>query len=360
MLGIYLHIPFCSKKCPYCNFYSINYNEKIVEEFVAAVLKEIESVNNKKETVDSIYFGGGTPSLIKDCQINKILNKIYSSFKVSENLETTIEINPNTVTKQKLLNYKEMGINRLSFGVQSFNNNELKLIGRNHTSENSINAINLALNLGFENISIDLMLGIPQQTLESLNNNFKIVKNLKITHLSLYQLKIEPNTLFYKKTPTLPSKETVASFYEVSCKKLEEMGFKQYEISNFSKPNKESRHNLKYWTLKNYLGIGPKAHSFYKGERFFHNQDILSYIKNPTKQTKEKTDPAFEWFILSLRLNKGIAIKELKLKNFYNENFKFKLTKLEKEKLIFLTDEKFSLTLKGMLLQNSVISYLLF
>ena len=154
--------------------------------------------------------------------------------------------------------------------------------------------------------------------------------------------------MFYKKTPTLPSKETVANFYEISCKELEKMSFKQYEISNFSKPNKESRHNLKYWTLKNYLGIGPKAHSFYKGERFFHNQDILSYIKNPTKQTKEKTDPAFEWFILNLRLNKGIAIKELKL------------SKLEKEKLIFLTNEKFSLTLKGMLLQNSVISYLLF
>ena len=174
------------KKCPYCNFYSISYNEKIVEEFVAAVLKEIESLNNKKETVDSIYFGGGTPSLIKDCQIKEILNKIYSSFKVSKDVETTIEINPNTVTKQKLLNYKEMGINRLSFGVQSFNNNELKLIGRNHNSKDSINAINLALNLGFENISIDLMLGIPQQTLESLNNNFKIVKNLKIAHISLY------------------------------------------------------------------------------------------------------------------------------------------------------------------------------
>ncbi len=310
--------------------------------------------------VNTIYFGGGTPSLLNANHIERLILAVKNNFKLYRHSEITIEINPNTLNKSKLISLKYMGVNRLSFGVQSFNDSELNMLGRTHTAQESINIIELAKNLKFENISIDIMIGIPGQTFKSLNHTLSIVEKLNIQHLSLYQLKIEKGTPFYNNTPSsIANDDVISYFYMAACKKLESIGLKQYEISNFAKNGKKSEHNLKYWTLKNYLGFGPSAHSFFKGIRFYNIPNLDAYMLNPSKSTiTEPTDIKFEWFILSLRLNCGVKIDELKRKNFWTPNFEFKIKKLEKEKIIYIKNNNISLTLKGMLLQNSVILYL--
>lgn len=359
MLGIYIHIPFCIKKCPYCNFYSTSICKYDVNRYINAILNHINIYKKTDSRVNTLYFGGGTPSLLNTKHIEKLILAVETNFKLHNQSEITIEINPNTLNRNKLLNLKDMGINRLSFGVQSFNDNELNMLGRTHTAAEAFNIIELAKNLGFENISIDIMIGIPGQTIESLNNTLSIIERLNIQHLSLYQLKIEKGTPFYNNTPnSIADDDVVSYFYIVACKKLEGMGLKQYEISNFAKRGKQSKHNLKYWTLQDYLGFGPSAHSFFKGTRFYNIPNLDIYMSNPTKTIKEPTDINFEWFILSLRLNSGISIYELKCRNFWTKNFEFKIKKLEKEKIIVVKNNKISLTLKGMLLQNSVILYL--
>ncbi len=359
MLGIYIHIPFCEKKCSYCNFYSIALNSDIEEKYVDALTREIEFYKKENRKINSLYFGGGTPSILNLKNIEKIMIALKNAFKFSENTEITIEINPNTATLNKLKYYKELGINRISFGVQSFIDNELKKLERTHNKTVAIKAIENALTCGFNNISIDLMLGIPFQTKESLFETLKIATNFNINHISLYHLKIEPNTKFFKFPPkNLMSPDDVANLYLLACEFLESKNFKQYEISNFAKGNKESIHNLKYWTLEEYLGFGPSAHSFYNNKRFYHEDSLINYIKNPLKTAKEEKNLEFEWLILNLRLKKGISIKELKNKKFYTKDFEEKILKLKKENLLEIKNNKLTLTPKGMLLQNSIILFI--
>ena len=359
MLGIYIHIPFCEKKCSYCNFYSISITDEIKEKYINALIEEIKFYGKEEKTIDSLYFGGGTPSILSLKDIEKIMFCLKNSFKFSENIETTIEINPNTATLNKLKHYKKLGINRISFGVQSFIDIELEKLERTHNKKIAIKAIENAISCGFKNISIDLMLGIPLQTKESLFKTLETATNFKISHISLYQLKIEPNTKFFKFPPkNLMSPDSVANLYLLACEFLESKGFKQYEISNFAKENKESIHNLKYWTLKDYLGFGPSAHSFYNNERFYHEDSLIDYIKNPLKTTKEEKNLEFEWLILNLRLKKGISIKDLKNKNFYTKDFEQKILKLKKEGLAEIKNNRLTLTPKGMLLQNSIILFI--
>lgn len=360
MLAAYFHIPFCKKKCFYCNFYSKAHTKELEENFLKAVLKEEEFYFKKGKRLSSIYFGGGSPCLVKAKTLKKILEKADEIFKIKKNAEITIELNPSNVFKKKLLEYKLIGINRLSFGVQSFNDSELKILGRTHDKKTALKAIKMAQEVGFKNISIDLIIGIPQQTNESLKKTLQIVKNLNISHISIYQLKIEPQTNFFNNPPkNLPSEDCVANFYFLVYKELLKAGFLQYEISNFSKRFKQSRHNLKYWNLKEYLGFGPAAHSFYLNKRFFHKASLKEYLKNPTKTLKEEVNLKLEWFILKLRLNKGILIFSLKQKGFYTKEFKKKLKRLKKENLIELKNFRLKLTLKGKMLLNSILTYLL-
>ena len=359
LLGIYIHIPFCKKKCSYCNFYSINHNDELEEKFFNSLFKEIESKKEIQNKVDSIYFGGGTPSAISLKKIEKTIAILNKTFKIQTNCEITLEANPTTTTKEKLLTYKKIGINRISFGVQSFVNDELEKLQRTHNEKTARETIENAIKTNFENISIDLMLGIPLQTKKSLKKTLDIATSFQIDHISLYQLKIEPNTKFYKNPPkNLMKEDEVASLYLFSCEFLEKNNFLQYEISNFSKKSKESRHNIKYWTLEEYLGFGPSAHSFSNNKRFYHKNSLVQYIENPTHTIEEKIDLNFEWFILNLRLKKGIPFSKLKEKNFLNKKFKEKILKLQKENLIEKNKDALKLTVNGMLLQNSIILYL--
>ena len=360
MLGIYVHIPFCEKKCSYCNFYSTAHNSEIEEKFFNALIKEIESYNAKGKEIDSLYFGGGTPSIASTKNIEKIINILSKFFKFNEKIEITIEINPNTINFDKLKSYKKIGINRLSFGVQSFINCELEILERTHDEKTARNAIENSIKANFNNISIDLMLGIPLQTRTSFLETLNIATSYKIDHISLYQLKIEAKTKFHRFPPkNLMSKDEVAKTYLIACEFLEKNKFLQYEISNFSKKGKQSQHNLKYWKLEEYLGFGPSAHSFYNNERFYNKDSIFEYIKNPTNSFKESVDENFEWFILGSRLKEGLKFSDLKKKGFLNNHFNEKFSNLLKEKLVEKNIYSLILTPKGMLVQNSIILFLL-
>lgn len=357
-LGIYIHVPFCGKKCPYCDFYSCSYSRKKAEEYIVAVIKHIE--NFESADADTIYFGGGTPSLIPEEFIEKILNAVSHKFNLEENPEITLEVNPCTVNKEKLLHYRSMGINRLSIGVQSINNGELLFLGRNHTAEKAKEIICMAYAAGFKNISADLMTGIPGQTIESLYNSIDMLSELPIVHISNYILKIEENTPFNNSRiiNQMPDDDTVSDMYLNMVQRLSENGFKQYEISNFSKEGFESRHNLKYWNCEEYIGFGPMAHSFYDGKRYFNAESLDRYIDSPLEKTITDNNPGEddEKIMLGLRLVKGIRLSDFPARKDYI----YKKANLLKESgLVCFDGENLSLTPKGFLLSNSVISELI-
>ena len=324
-----------------------------------ALLREMGSFSKKNILANTLYLGGGTPSLIDIESIEKIIYCAKRFFGLRSTDEITMEINPDTVNEKKLLAIKKAGVNRLSVGVQSFNDFELKKIGRTHSASRAKKVILDAHNLEFNNISIDLIMGLPFQTLKSWEKTLDVATSLNIDHISIYQLKIEKGTSFFKQLPKgLPKDEDVADLYYFSCKKLKKFDFLQYEISNFAKNGKESVHNIKYWTMGEYLGFGASAHSFFNRERFYHNDNIYGYIKDPLCVENETTDINFEWFILGLRLNKGLKINDMQQYGFWSSEFKAKVWCLKREGLLEVERERLKLTTKGMLLQNLVISYL--
>ncbi|MDE7290101.1 MAG: radical SAM family heme chaperone HemW, partial [Oscillospiraceae bacterium] len=261
--GLYIHVPFCVRKCRYCDFYSVT-DLSLTEAYTKAVLRNVAGISDE---FDTIYFGGGTPSLLSAEQISKIL----SAVKIVPNAEISMECNPNSVTENYLKDIFSIGVNRLSFGVQSFCGTELKMLGRLHTAEEAIASINSAHAVGFENISADIMLAVSGQTKESLLQSLDVLGTLPLTHVSAYMLKVEDGTPLARDEKLLaeiPDDDTTAEMYLLAVKKLESMGFEQYEISNFAKKDFECRHNLKYWHCEEYYGIGPAAHSFVSGERY--------------------------------------------------------------------------------------------
>lgn len=358
MTGLYFHIPFCKRKCPYCAFNSICDMAK-EDEYFQAMLDEIESFKRQEIAADTIYLGGGTPSIAKFENVEKLMLKIREVFEIKKLKEATIEINPTTAIEDNLRKYVALGFNRVSVGIQSFSDLELQKLKRTHTKNIAKKAVKIAHDVGFNNISIDLMIGIPEQTKTSIMATLKELENLKITHVSIYMLKIEKDTEFYFNKPkNLPVDDVVAEFYLLICNELKKMGFIQYEISNFAKKGYESKHNLKYWGLEEYLGFGVGAHSFYGKKRFHNENKIFEYVKNPAIDFMDSVDLEFEWFILGLRLRKGLELQKLKQLKIYDENFEQKLQKLEFEKLIYIENDRLKLTLKGMLMQNLIITYL--
>jgi oxygen-independent coproporphyrinogen-3 oxidase len=302
MLGLYIHVPFCSKKCPYCDFFSVKYSKQGVLEFVENIKNEIKTY--PKEEIDTIYFGGGTPSILPIEFLEQVVFSINEHFMVKTE-EMTIEVNPNTVNIDNLREYKKLGFNRLSVGVQSLNDNELQFLGRQHSAEKALECIKNAKNAGFTNISADIMLGIPGQTVKNLSET--IEKLQEVQHISAYILKIEENTPFYGNIEV--DEDISADLYLFAVKKLEEMGFLQYEISNFAKKGFKSKHNLKYWKCEEYIGLGKSAHSFYGGKRYF-DRDIVT--ENNPGTYEEKT-------MLSLRLCGWTAVENIKKAAEYEE-----------------------------------------
>ena len=262
-LGIYIHVPFCGKKCSYCNFYSVKYSKDLSCGFVGAVLRNIRFYAEKSHNVDTIYFGGGSPSLLAAEHLGKIIGELKNNFTVETNAEITVEANPNTATLDKPSGFRKAGINRISFGVQSLSDSELKLLGRTHTAERAKAAVKDAQNAGFENISCDLMIAIPDQTAETMYRSIDGLAKLGIRHISSYILKIEENTPFCldNTAERMPGDDEIAELYIKMVSRLEQHGFMQYEISNFAAEGFECRHNTLYWKCLDYIGIVPSAHA---------------------------------------------------------------------------------------------------
>ena len=273
MTGLYIHIPFCRKKCNYCDFYSVGGVVAVPEEYISALKREIEK--HQPFTCATVYFGGGTPSLLSSEQVEEIL----SWLDISPNAEITLEANPDTLTYEKLAGYRQAGVNRLSVGVQTVYNNSLQTLGRIHDAEKAALAFRWARQAGFENISGDVMIGLDNYSYEEMYATIDFLARRGATHISAYMLKIEEGTPFYYNTPkNLADEEQLADYYLACCEKMAELGYEQYEISNFCKPGYHSRHNTIYWKLEDYLGIGPGAHSCMNGNRFYYPRNLKDFV----------------------------------------------------------------------------------
>jgi len=327
--NLYIHIPFCKSKCHYCNFISFANKNEFIKPYFAALRQEIEyyfeeciassqAPRNDNNLLETIYIGGGTPSVV-DFVFYKDLFKFLSGLiNISPNAEITMEINPGTVDLDYLKNIRDLGINRLSIGVQSFDDKILKRINRIHNSEEAIKTVNLAQEAGFENISIDLIYGLPEQTSENWEKTLNQALTLGINHISTYGLKIEENTEFFRQQPkNLPDDEQQSRIYLKTIEIFENNGFNHYEISNFSKKGFESRHNLCYWKNQEYFGFGLSAHGYLDGIRYSNTENLEEYLENPTKRAFENpvtpSERIEEAIFLGLRLVEGINTEEFKI-----------------------------------------------
>lgn len=361
-LGLYIHIPFCEQKCPYCDFYSIS-NKSEYDKYVSCLKERIIALSAKYDrVVDTVYFGGGTPSVIGSDRLIDVLTTIKNYFTLTNDCEITVEINPCSANKIDFSELKQSGFNRLSIGMQSAINSELKLLGRKHSAIDAKNTVIAARSVGFNNISLDLMLCVPTQTKSSLAESIEFCKDCDVEHISAYILKIEKNTTFYKIKDSLNlfDDDEQASLYKYVVSELSKHGYQQYEISNFSKIGYESKHNLRYWQTKEYLGIGPSAHSFVNGKRFYYNRNIEDFYNNIIIEDGAGGD-INEYIMLALRLKDGLSLDILKSKYDYtpSQNLLKRVNKLKDEHLVKFADKTISLTADGYLVSNTIINYLI-
>ncbi len=352
----YIHIPFCLRKCNYCAFVS-GFNIENKTKYLKSLLFEIRK-KYKGEKLKTLYIGGGTPSLLEAYEIKKIIE----CFNFQENCEITLEVNPETVKNEKFKLIKKTGINRISLGVQTFNNNILKIIGRNHSEKDILNAVDIIKNCGFNNISIDLIYGLPTQTLEIFTTDINKALNLDIQHVSTYGLKIEENSYFGKNPPeNLPNDEMQAEMFNYLCNKLKENSFLHYEISNFAKAGFESKHNCSYWLNKNYYGFGLNASGYENKTRYRNFASFEQYINNPLEKEEETTlslqEILEEEIFLGLRLNQGINVAKINQK--FNIDFEKKyystIKKYTDLGLLEINNNCCRLTEKGFLLSNEIM-----
>lgn len=353
--GLYLHIPFCAKKCAYCDFYSAFPTVSQTDEYVKALTAEIKRWGGKYyRPIDSVYIGGGTPSLLEG-RIIPLLEAVRRSFDITKDCEITAELNPSSASKEFLSAAKSAGVNRLSIGVQSGDDTELKLLGRSHSAADAQSTVTAARAVGFDNISLDIMLGLPESDIKSLEKSLCFITELKPQHISAYILKVEKKTALAAKADlALPDDDNIAEQYLFMCGYLENRGFEHYEISNFAKKGFESRHNLKYWMLDEYLGIGPSAHSFLNGKRFFYPRDLKGFISNPQTVADGVGGDNEERLMLSLRLSRGTDLSDYTA--VISPALEKALLSLENAGLINRDGTRISLTNSGMLVSNSIIT----
>lgn len=326
-LSLYVHIPFCVQKCLYCDFLSTSASNESKDAYVNALIKEIdiwkEEIHSKYQ-VNTIFIGGGTPTCLSPYQLHSIGTKLQEicSLQKMPPIEFTIEANPGTITESHIQIMKEIGVNRVSLGLQSAQNNELKRLGRIHTYEDFVDSYELLRIHGFNNINIDLMADIPEQTLDSYHSTLEQVLSLEPEHISSYSLIVEEGTPFYQMQEEgklfIPDEDTDRKMYELTCELLREKGYVRYEISNYAKPARECRHNLTYWQMGEYLGIGLGASSYLGGYRFSNEQRMSEYLKSYRGKDKElyhklsKREEMEEFVFLGLRMMKGISLSEYK------------------------------------------------
>lgn len=380
-LELYLHIPFCVRKCNYCDFFSASGTPKEQADYVSAMIQEIQSYQelSGEYEVQTIFLGGGTPSLLTPEQIEKIFTTIYHIFSVNENAEITMEMNPGTVAIEKLRAMKAAGVNRLSIGLQSAQNEELKMLGRIHTYEEFLETWRLTEQAGFKNRNIDLMSALPGQTMESYEDTLSKVLALEPEHISAYSLILEEGTVFYdwyekgkldRGAWKLPSEEEEYAMGELTIQRLAEAGMHRYEISNYAKPGKECRHNLGYWDRVEYLGIGAGSSSLIKGERFDHIRDRKVYIEKIRNGESILIDREIlsvesqmeEFMYLGLRKIEGVSRTDFQ--NYFGKNvddvYGEILDKLEEEQLLEFSGDRIRLTHRGMDVSNFVLAEFLF
>lgn len=367
-IGLYIHIPFCKKKCSYCDFVSFSDKSSLIEKYKEVVIKEIKNKDISKYKINTIYIGGGTPSILDSRCISDIINEVKDY--ILDNAEITIEINPGTADEEKLKKYKEIGINRLSIGLQSTDNKILKEIGRIHTFEEFLNIYSLARKVGFNNINVDLMLGLPDQTIEILEESVRKIIKLDPEHISIYSLILEENTKMWdmvnKGILKLPSEDIERKMYWKVKNMLENNGYIHYEISNFAKKGYESRHNSDCWEQNEYIGVGLAAHSYLNKIRFSNTSNLEEYINNinngdfdkniTINETQTAEDTKKEYMLLGLRKIDGVSISKYKNKFGENPVFKYRqeLEKLVKENLLEIDGDNIKLTNKGLDLANLV------
>lgn len=370
MSGIYIHIPFCRSKCPYCDFYSLTKPVELQRVYVSALIDEIKTNSRfkniydaKTKVFDTIYLGGGTPSVLSGEAIYNIITSLKENYNITENAEITVECNPNSDIESLIPYFKKCGVNRISLGMQSSVDIERKKLGRRADKKRIFDIINVLKENNISNISLDIMLGIPEQTLDSLRDTLDFIKECNVTHVSAYILNIEENTPFFKlqNKLNLPDENTVCEFYEFTSHYLKNIGFNHYEISNFAKNGYESKHNTKYWLLEDYLGLGPSAHSFLNGKRYYFPNDINAFIDGAPPIFDCEGGDKEEYIMLHLRLKEGLNLNNLT--TLYGENATKNIIKkaplLKKQGLINFENNIISLTEKGFLLSNSIISELI-
>ena len=372
MLGVYIHIPFCASKCSYCDFYSLAGQDSKMDKYLAALLRHIEESAPQMAPyfIDTLYFGGGTPSFFGAKRICEIFNTLKRSAKVLKNAEVTVEMNPDSVTREELRLLRSEGVNRISLGVQSANDDILRLIGRRHNfkqAEQAVKAIRLE---GFENLSLDLIYGLPSQTKSDWADTLSKCIALRPQHFSCYGLKLEDGTPIckYRASEFLPDDDAQADMYLYMADILEHYGYPQYEISNFSPPGRESKHNLKYWRLDDYMGFGPGAHSFVDGVRYSFVRDLDKYIEGifgsadilDEYEKSDRLDRAAEYIMLNMRTVRGISKDEYTA--VYRSGFdkiEFLLSEYEKKGWSVRTGDRWHFTSSGFLLSNILIGTLL-
>ena len=366
-MEIYIHIPFCIRKCDYCDFLSGPSGPKEQADYVQALLREIQAVEEGEgRSVSSIFIGGGTPSVLDERLLGDILREIRNRFKMEEDAEITIEVNPGTANIGKLQAYREMGINRLSIGLQSPQDRELKILGRIHNYGQFLETYQEARTVGFDNINIDLMSAIPDQTYEGWVKNLRTVAELEPEHISAYSLIVEEGTPFAARKLNLPDEDTEYNMYEATAQILKKYGFEQYEISNYARKGRKCRHNVGYWTRQDYLGFGLGASSLYGKERFANTADMKKYLensKNPEKiREKEpsltREDEMAEFMFLGLRMTKGISKADFQrcfgctIESVYGEV----LEKYESMELLLEKDGRIFLSREGIHVSNSIMA----
>lgn len=375
-LGLYIHIPFCIKKCAYCDFLSWSGDKNQKEEYVRDLEQEIRSYKTfaADYQVSTVYFGGGTPSILETGQIERIMGALRQTFRIEKKAEITLEMNPGTARKEKLKVYRQLGINRLSIGIQSVKNENLKLLGRIHTYEDFLESYHMAREAGFDNISGDLISSLPGQTLEEWKEELEILIRTPLEHLSVYQLIIEEGTEFYERygehEELLPDEETSREIYLWTGEYLENQGFRQYEISNYARAGKESRHNLRYWERKDYLGLGLGAASMIRNMRMSNTRDWEKYrtgCRDPRKireevEFLEEPRQIEEFMFLGLRKTRGVSRKEFRrtfgkdLDLIYEKTLK----KCLENGMLQESGDRIFLSEEGILLSNQIFADFLF
>lgn len=379
-LGLYIHIPFCLSKCSYCHFASGVFPESLIRPYFGALRREMEALPGLLQrlnangngvadwVIDTVFVGGGTPSLVDGQEIGQTLGWIRNTFCLVPVPEITLEVNPGTVTDDKLDCYREAGVNRISLGVQTFQDHLLKKVGRSHSVADSISTVELCRRKGIDNLNVDLIAGLPGQTEEDWQENLSRVADLSPEHLSLYLLEIHEDAHLGKREglagASLPDEELVADWYRESVHWLGSAGWEQYEISNFCKPGRQSRHNLKYWTDQPFIGFGCGAHSYWAGERWGNERDPVRYVElleagEPATTFRSRITPGQhleEVVFLGLRLNAGLDLWRCRRKFGFDlrDRFGRELSQLAQGGLIEIEGDRLKLTSKGRLFSNEV------